>query len=425
MNLTGNPFVDVGLGVAACAAGRRSVEELTSDDLSRVVGSLHAHIEKLQKFKILAPFWVNNPFMGKNLGQKPKFEEFLHGLKSGSLPIRTGHCQVCGRPRVINTAATGCQADRCWFPLAGSGDSDPCTLPGLRGKAICADCLSAAVALPIGCRACRDGPYFIHVAEPDLQVEAVSEGVRTLAAALLANAGDAIRHGTDLRGRVGLLDIISGSVLWDQAQPEHMTRIPRGGATAISFSNRGEGPCFNELHLPAQALEFFAAITEAGVRRVFRDWALEAQDFTKKTKRKYYLDELCGDVEERRSLAPLLVSFVRARKDGLLRQGERKVLEIYEDVALRRKERFDTLQRIAERVRQMPGRYTDSFIKQLGNLGSKGTLLELLKEFCRRESTGLKITSNELRVINDGPVSEVVNLLYLLCIAEEDEGGHA
>ena len=161
------------------------------------------------------------------------------------------------------------------------------------------------------------------------------------------------------------------------------------------------------------------------MRDVFRSWALDAQDFARKKKRKYYLDELCGGIEERRSLGPLLTSLVRCRKDGRLRKGERKVLEIYEDVALRKKERFDTLQRIADRVRQMPSRYADSFIKQLGNLGSKGTFLDLLKEFCKKEG-GLKIAPSELRVIAEGPVNENINLLYLLCIAEEEgEGEHA
>lgn len=423
MNLTGNPFVDVGFGIAACLAARSSVEQLSLDDLSRAVETLHANIEKLQTFKILASFWANNPFMGKNPGQKPKYEMFLSGLENGSLPSRAGYCQICSQSRIINTAVTDCQADRCWFPLAGSGISDPCTLPGLRDRAICAECLSAAIVLPLGCRSCPDGPYFIHVTEPDLQVEAVSEGFLAVKTAISVNAAEGIKHETGLRGRMALLDIVSGSILWDQSQHGHMARIPRGGATVISFSNRGEGPCFNELYLPAQALEFFAAITEAGLLTVFRGWALDAQKYAQKFKRKYYLDELCGAVEARRSLAPMLVSFVQGRKVRGLRKEERKVLQIYEDVALQRKERFDALQRIAGKVRQMPGRYSDSFIKQLGNLGSKRTLLELIKQFCRKEGTGLTITPNELRVINDGPLNEVANLLYLLCIAEDDEGG--
>jgi hypothetical protein len=80
------------------------------------------------------------------------------------------------------------------------------------------------------------------------------------------------------------------------------------------------------------------------------------------------LDELCGDIDGRRSLRPFLLALVRARKAGQLRKEERKVLEIYEDVALRRRERFDALQRFANKIRQMPGTNSDSFIKRLGNL---------------------------------------------------------
>jgi hypothetical protein len=264
LNLTGNPFVDAGFGIAASKAGRQSVEELSSADLQQSVLNLHANIETLKNLKILASFWVNNPFMGKNPGQRPKFERFLRGLETGRLPIQAGHCQVCGRPAVINSAAAGCQVDRSWFPLAASGDSDPCTLPGLRGKAVCSDCLAAVVVLPLGCRACPDGPYFVHVNEPDLQAQAVLEGIAAMGAAISANAGVGITHGTDLRGRVALLDIASGSVLWDHSQPGHMARIPRSGAAMISFSNRGTGACFSELNLPAQALNFFGAIAEAG-----------------------------------------------------------------------------------------------------------------------------------------------------------------
>lgn len=426
MKLTGNPFVDAGLGIAASRTGRGSVEELSSDDLQHSVQHLHANIQKLKNFKILASFWVNNPFMGKNLSQKPKFENFLRGLGTGRLPTKAVYCQVCGQSPVINESAAGCQADRSWFPLAGSGDSDPCTLPGLRGKAVCADCLSAVVVLPLGCRSCPDGPYFIHVNEADLQAQAVSEGIAALAAAISANAGAGITHGTALRGRIALLDIVSGSVLWDHSQPGHMTRTPEHGATIISFSNRGTGVCFNELHLPAQALNFFGAITEAGVRGVFLNWVTEVQRQFKKGSGLYF-DQLCDCVEERRSLAPFLLALVKGTRDRerQLRGEEHKMLQIYEDIALQKKERFDALQRLANRVRrEMPARYADSFVKQLGNLGSKRTLLELMKEFCKKESTGLTITPSELRVIDNGPANEVASLLYLLCMTEED-GGNA
>lgn len=412
MELTGNPFVDVGFGIASGRRGRPSVELLSRDDLRKTVGELHRDIARLKDFKVLSFFWNNNPFMGKNTGQKPKFVSFLNSLEADLLSTRSGHCQICGRSPVLRQAA-----DRCWFPLAAGPDSDPCTLPGLGGKLICADCLSAVVILPLGCRSCPDGPYFVHVTEPVLQVQAATEGVAVLNAALSAKTGDGINHGTTLRGRVALLDIASGSLLWDHTQLGHMDHIPRSGATMVSFSNGGNRTCFNQLHLPAQALEFFGAIAEAGVRSVFLGWAQEIQ----KRKLRSLLDELCDDLEGRRSLGSLLFRLVRTRDAGQLRKEEFKVLEIYEDVALQKRERFDALGRVANKVRQMPARYADSFIKQLGNLGSRRTLLELIKDFCKRESAGLKITSSELRAIDNGPANEVASLLYLLCKAEEDE----
>ena len=47
-------------------------------------------------------------------------------------------------------------------------------------------------------------------------------------------------------------------------------------------------------------------------------------------------------------------------------------------------------QHLANRVRrQMPARYADSFVKQLGNLGLQTrTLLELIKEFLQEGERG-------------------------------------
>jgi hypothetical protein len=352
--------------------------------------------------------------MGKNLGQKGKFNSFLKRLQAGSLPTRNGYCQVCGGSPVLTD-----EADRCWFPLAGGRDSDPCTLPELRGKVVCQDCMAAVVILPLGCRFCADGPYFVHVTEPDLQVQAVREGTDVLTAALASNTGSGIARGTNLRGRAALLEIASGSLLWDHTQVGRFTEIPLSGATMISFSNNGSAACFNQLHLPAEALKFFGALMEAGLGTTFLSWAKLIQKGGSALRS--LLDELCGSIEARRSLGPFLLALVRARKTDRLHNEECRLLQIYENVALDKKERFDTLQRLSMKIRQMPGRYSDSFIKQLGNLGSKKSLLDLVKEFCKRENTSLTITPREIRALVEGAPSETSSLLYLLCIAQEEK----
>jgi hypothetical protein len=415
--ITGHPFVDVGFAIAASRANQKSLLDVSSSDVSNAVKFLRTHIDSLKSLKVLSEFWANNPFMGINPEQKPKYDRYLRDLAERNLAPQTGHCQICGQSPVIG------ETDRCWFPLAAGGDSDPCTLPGLRGKAICASCLSAVVILPLGCRSCRDGAYFIHVAEPDLQVQAVSEGVETIQVALAKKTGEAIRHSTPLSGRLALLEIVSGSPLWDHTQPGHMQRTPQSGATIISFTNRGNGPKFNELHLPAQALEFFSAIIDAGLLSYFLEWVRRVQKFANDNKRKDYVDQLCNDVEERRSLSPLFFAMKKPNVDRHpeervhLKKEELQMLEIYEDIALRKKDRFDTLQRIAARINEMPDRSRESFIKRLSNTGTKDGLLDLIKEYCKRQR--LNLTSTELRTLDSSHATEAISLLYLLCIAEE------
>jgi hypothetical protein len=419
--ITGHPFVDAGYAIAAKHAAKNSILDVSSSDVSNAVKFLHSHIDSLKALKVLSEFWANNPFMGINPEQRPKYDRYLKDLGSDMLALRKGYCQICGQASVVG------ETDRCWFPLAAGGDSDPSTLPGLRGKKVCASCLSAVVVLPLGCRTCKDGAYLIHVAEPDLQVQAVSEGVLTIQSALAKKSGDGIKHKTLLSGRIALLEIISGSDLWDHTQPGHIKQTPRGGATIISFTNRGNGPKFNELHLPAEALDFFSELATVRLREYFAEWIRRVQKFANDNKRKDIGDQLCDDVEDRRSLAPLFVSIKKPYIDhhpgerAPLQKEELLMLEIYEDVALKKKNRFDALQRVAVRVNEMPQSYRDSFVKRLGNAGTKEGLLGLLKEYCKRER--LAITTDELRIIDSSNPVEAISLLYLLCNAEEIKEG--
>jgi hypothetical protein len=319
------------------------------------------------------------------------------------------------------------ETDRCWFPLAAGGDSDPCTLPGLRGKTICESCLSAAVILPLGCRLCTDGAYFIHVAEPDLQVLAVSEGVKAVEIALAKKAAEGIRHETTLSGRLALLEIISGSSLWDHTQPGYTRDKLKNGASIISFTNEGKGPKFNELQLPAEALYFFSALIEAGLSNVFRALIEKVRPKGKKRQDQDYAALLCDSVETRRSLGPLLFRLKKLRikkkshisgyfeEERLLTREERQMLQIYEEHALNRKDRFDALERIAGKINRMDHR--DSFVSQLGNIKTKDGFLELFKHFCKAKK--LVLTNNEVRILDSGRATELISLLYLLCNTEE------
>src|SRR5579872_628728 len=88
MNLSGNPFVDVGLAVAANVANQRSISDVTIAHVSCAVKKLRFEIDGLRSLKgVLSAFWVNNPFMGINPQQKAKFARYLSDVAEGALAV--------------------------------------------------------------------------------------------------------------------------------------------------------------------------------------------------------------------------------------------------------------------------------------------------------------------------------------------------
>jgi hypothetical protein len=411
MQLRGHPLIDAGLATAAIIAGKGSIEDVTSGDLGNAVKRLLQDMGGLQGLKVLSIYWHNNPFMGLNKGQKQKYQQHLESLIIEHPPSRAGYCQLCGASPVYK------EANRSWFPLVGSPDSDPSTLPGLGGKAVCADCFRAIVLLPLSCRLCKGGAYLFHVGDPQLQVEATAEAFRKINAQLITAKSDRVlaksntlRTETTLSGRLELLEIVSRSVLWNHVHPEHLSRIPPDGATIISFRN-GDPPSVYQLHLPVQALEFLSALIERHRDEIFLKWAKDSKFF--------FFDRICDDIETRRSLAPIVAALVKKRpeKNRGLTKEELEVLHIYEDVALRKKERFDALERIASEINEMKPVHRDSFIKRLAGMRSKDSFWQLLTEFKRRAN--LKISASDLRLIGESFETETISLLYLLCTAEQ------
>lgn len=416
MNQTGQPLADAGRAIAAVMAQKSSIEEANAPEIKAALEFLvtytnpdKKHLGALNKLKILSAFWQNNPLMGLNMGRLNEYENKLKSLLEPSPALRAGNCQICGAQGIFS------DANRSWMPLAAGADGDPCSLPGLRGKFLCADCFGSIVLLPLGCRFSKAGPYLFHLTDPELQVEAMRDGVKSIQDALLQKkSGSAdLKEATRLSGRLELLEIVSGSQLWDFKRGGKLSRRANNGATIISFSNSGTSAAWNQLHLPAQALDFFAALAEANLKHIFLGWAEKwARDAPRPL-----VEAICDDIESRRSLAPILAALVKRRKEKQLEKEEKLVLNIYEDEALGKGERFETLERIARRVNDMEERYRDSFVKQLANTRDKKRFLELLTKFAQSEKTDLRLTTDELRVLHDAPASEAINLLYLLCVA--------
>ena len=417
MNLTGHPFIDVGMAIAAKLSDVPSLDDLTENDLANAVSQFDLYTDEIKKLSILGRFWLNNSYVN-NPSQFPKYQGIVRSASSHSTPQRNGFCQICGDNHVF------INADRCWLPLGGSFKGDAVTYANMGGRLLCVNCFRALIALTMGCQMCGGGMYIFHLLDSELQVQAVAKGVNAIQMAIASNAsGNAVLKPNPpikLSGRLELLEIAARSHLWGTEKQGILSRNSATGATIISFNN-DKKPAYSELKLPAQALDFFGEImrAEGNLTELFIRWAENWAKYVKDTKSGAY-DRICDDVEARSSLAPILGAMIKARKIPTFTGEEKQLLKIYEDVALEKRKRFDALERIAERIKGMEPRYRESLIKQLANIRTKSALVELLKDAAHhREKTKFSVlTKEEIRLVSETTASESINLLYLLCVAD-------
>lgn len=165
VGVTGNPFVDWGLSIAAAMAGVEDVGRLTVADLRRTVGDGLRIAREHQRLKSFIPlFGSNTPLHNpKKKGQSPgeehaaRYAALIKAI-ADSIGAETldAPCEVCGRQRSLDLAqvpeAGGKGSDRLlgrdWFPLAGA-KTDANLLPAAsRAVHVCAACLLAVRFLP-------------------------------------------------------------------------------------------------------------------------------------------------------------------------------------------------------------------------------------------------------------------------------------
>jgi len=177
IELTGNQFVDTGLGVISSIARLDNVNDLTLSKVCEVYGNgdqLTRWNSKLKSFTQI--FGTNNPLYqygyGFKKGKGPSelnktiYKHTLEGLLSAMEKPEIGErCWACGSRSDFDFALIYKKAveeggkkapenkvvGRDWFPLAGSLGSDAQSLPAAsKPPHICPKCLFAVHYLPIG-----------------------------------------------------------------------------------------------------------------------------------------------------------------------------------------------------------------------------------------------------------------------------------
>jgi hypothetical protein len=171
IDITGNPFVDVGLAVVASIAELDDIEKLTLGQIKETHALFEEELldvnERLKSFTMI--FTKNSllvhPSMKPREVRRPAYQAVLnHLLNSIGQETRPEICESCGNARSVDFDALCTEAlagllpkrrfraiGRDWFPLAGSLGSDAQALPAAsRSVNLCAKCLFVVHYLPLG-----------------------------------------------------------------------------------------------------------------------------------------------------------------------------------------------------------------------------------------------------------------------------------
>jgi CRISPR-associated protein Cst1 len=168
--LTGNPFVDTGLGVLAALSGCKNLEELTLDKIHTTHGNGEQLARRNARLKSTTMiFTINSLITNPAIKDQERRILYYSSITTGILDNIGGEdvnerCESCGNRNSLDIdnlirkilVPIGYQDEtrsvgRDWFPLAGSTGSDAQALPASsRSPNMCAKCLFAVHYLPLG-----------------------------------------------------------------------------------------------------------------------------------------------------------------------------------------------------------------------------------------------------------------------------------
>ncbi len=286
IGLTGNPFVDAGLGVIASLAELDDVNELKLSHLKSVYDNGDQLIRWNSRLKSFTQiFGTNNPLFqtayGFKKGNGPSeinkaiYRSTLEGLLSEISKSEGGpRCWACGTPSDFDFAMVckkavedngkkapeGKWVGRDWFPLAGSLGSDAQALPAASVPPhICPTCLYAIHYLPLGLILLDGRLAVFQCTSPDFLYEFIQNIVKYNKG--LIQAGNYETLGKKEGGSKALVTRFLD--YFGQLKKE-----PKGTVLYVwRFSNSGTSPECSIEEIPNSALTFLWDAIQEGLRR--------------------------------------------------------------------------------------------------------------------------------------------------------------
>jgi len=257
---TGHPLVDVGACVIAAFNKRKSVEDVTEGDLDAIRGYIRRHYiaycgharsnkavaaQKPFTSYLSVVFTQNSPFIApttRDDKRKAHTDAILGNAKATS--DATEHCVFCGR------------AARRWYrqhiPLIQGETNINFTPGGLPGLAVCARCLLAICACPLGTLRSQGRMLLVHSGSQRLTMRLVygflHANMRLLS---LPGAGKA-NQGASFP-RTVLLDALEKASADKQ---DVAVRDAPASVTAYHMTNYGTSADVTLYYLPSELLRF-------------------------------------------------------------------------------------------------------------------------------------------------------------------------
>lgn len=294
IQLTGNPFVDTGLGVIASLANLDDIAELTVGHVQRVYSDGPQLSEWNSKLKAFTQvFGTNNPLFqtayGYKKGKGPSdtnvaiYKGILEGLLSEivepvSATTSRARCWACGNPSHLDFAlicknaieASGKNAPedkwigRDWFPLAGSLGSDAQALPAAsKPPTICATCLFSVHYLPLGLMLVEGRLTVFQATSIEFWYEFVRDIVGEIRGRIHASNYETL--GSKKGGRAVMQRLLS--LLERLYKEQNYSGVSEGIALyAWQFSNSGASAACQIGEIPNRALTFLREAVQQGLR---------------------------------------------------------------------------------------------------------------------------------------------------------------
>jgi len=284
IQLTGNPFVDVGLAVIASIAKLDSIDDLTLTTIRETHKGFENELldinSKIKNFTMI--FTTNSflvhPSMKPREVRRPAYQAVLNCLLNaiGSETLAEV-CESCGNSSSVDFDALCTEAlaeilperrfrsiGRDWFPLAGSLGSDAQALPAAsRSPNLCAKCLFAVHYLPLGLILLNGRLAAFQSTDIDLWYYIVDDFTQKTIERTSAGDYSTQKRGGNKRVIFQLLNIYEDMLHQSEAQ---RLFIRNDFLFVWRFSNSGANPDCEMDILPNNALAFLNDAVNEGLR---------------------------------------------------------------------------------------------------------------------------------------------------------------